>query len=106
MILADVRGSIYATCGVLPRKKIVLPPDFIDPALRNLEPTFLTGPVLAIPEGETLTAMLPPPSIEGLSADFVREKSGPAALQPRLRSRPSCPSPSFRPNGCTLPRAG
>src|SRR5262249_42751920 len=49
IILVDVRGGLYATCGVLPRKKITMPREFLEAGLRNLEPTFRVGPVLTAP---------------------------------------------------------
>ena len=45
VVLTDARGSLYATCGVLPRKTIVVPKDFVDPSLKRMEPTFQVGPV-------------------------------------------------------------
>lgn len=45
-LLVDPRGSISATTGILPAKKINLPAQFIDDALSNMEITFKTGPLL------------------------------------------------------------
>ena len=52
VVLADVRGGIYATCGMLPRKSIVMPKDFIEPALERLRPTFRVGPILGFERDE------------------------------------------------------
>jgi hypothetical protein len=45
-VLFDPRGSIHATCGILPVKEIALPPDMFADDLRKLEMTFLTTPVI------------------------------------------------------------
>ena len=45
-LLLDPRGSVHATTGVLPVKKIDLPPAQFADALENLEIAFLTSPVL------------------------------------------------------------
>ena len=70
-ILADMRGGLYATCGVLPRKKITIPKECIDAALRNLEPTFPVGPVMTFRRAGTVRPIVPPPRIEGLVGRFV-----------------------------------
>jgi hypothetical protein len=71
VILADARGALYATCGVLPRKKIVIPREFLEAGLRHLKPTFRAGPVLTLPLGAMLKPALPEPQIEGMQATFV-----------------------------------
>jgi hypothetical protein len=76
VILADPRGSLYATCGVLPRKKVSVPKEFMDAALRNVEPTVRVGPVLATGEAGAPKVMVPPPQIEGYQAEFVSEHQG------------------------------
>jgi hypothetical protein len=76
LILADVRGGLYATCGALPRKKIIIPPEFLSAALRHLEPTFPTGPVMAMRTMGALKAAIPPPNIEGYTTGFVHDESG------------------------------
>ncbi len=73
VVLADPRGSLYATCGMLPRKTIVLPKDFVEPALDRLEPTFRVGPILGYERGGSLTPVLPAPVIEGMRATFVHD---------------------------------
>jgi len=73
VILADARGSLYATCGVVPRKTIVVPKDFVDPALKKLEPTFQVGPILGFERQGTLVPVVPAPTIEGMDAEFVHD---------------------------------
>jgi hypothetical protein len=73
VVLADARGSLYATCGVLPRKTIVVPKDFIEPSLKKLEPTFQVGPVLGFERQGTLVPVVPAPRIEGMDAEFVHD---------------------------------
>ncbi|HYR06814.1 MAG TPA: hypothetical protein VEQ60_03520, partial [Longimicrobium sp.] len=46
-MLVDPRGVVHATCGVAPTKSIDIPADQYQPALRALEVTFLTAPLLA-----------------------------------------------------------
>lgn len=45
-MLVDPRGVVHATCGVAPTKAIDIPADQYQPALRAIEVTFLTAPVL------------------------------------------------------------
>jgi len=45
-LLLDPRGAVHATCGVLPRKKIELMREHVNPALEALTYTFRIGPVL------------------------------------------------------------
>lgn len=49
-LLMDPGASIHATCGILPRKSITLPRVFIEPALKQIAPSFRFGPVLVDPE--------------------------------------------------------
>lgn len=46
-MLVDPRGKVHATCGVLPAKAIDIPPDQYADALKNIEITFLSTPVLS-----------------------------------------------------------
>jgi hypothetical protein len=46
MMLLDPRGVVHATSGVVPSKTISLPPDQYTEALRNIEITFLSTPIL------------------------------------------------------------
>jgi hypothetical protein len=73
VILADVRNSLYATCGALPRKKITIPKDFVDSAVKSLEPSFYTGPILTTEQFGVEKALLPPPDVAGYSAEFLYE---------------------------------
>jgi hypothetical protein len=45
-LLLDPRGGVHATTGLLPVKKIDIPPAQFSDALENLEIAFLTTPVL------------------------------------------------------------
>jgi len=45
-MLVDPRGSVHATSGVLPTKSIRIPPDQFVEALRKIEVTFLSAPIL------------------------------------------------------------
>ncbi len=45
-MLVDPRGSVHATCGVLPTKEITIPPDQYTSALKAIEVIFLTTPIL------------------------------------------------------------
>ncbi len=73
VVLADARGGVYATCGMLPRKNIVMPKDFIEPALARMRPTFRVGPILGFERDETMVPVMPAPFIEGLRAAFVHD---------------------------------
>ncbi|MFL5806704.1 MAG: hypothetical protein ACJ8CR_33870, partial [Roseiflexaceae bacterium] len=48
-MLIDPRGAVHATCGVLPVKTIDIPPDQYTDALRRIEVTFVSGPILGQP---------------------------------------------------------
>ncbi len=71
VILADPGAGLYATSGVLPRKKIVLPPELINPALHNVKPTFRVGPFLSFQSPFGTKPVLPPPDITGYEAEFI-----------------------------------
>ena len=73
IVLADVRGSLYATCGLLPRKTIVLPKELIEPALTNLRPTFRVGPILGFEREGAMVPVIPRPFVEGMTASFVHD---------------------------------
>lgn len=70
-ILTDIRGQIYVTCGVLPRKQIAIPYESLEAALHRLAPTFQIGPVLALPRGGAVNPTLEAPQIEGMQATFL-----------------------------------
>jgi hypothetical protein len=45
-LLLDPRGAVHATSGILPTKAIQIPADMFVDALRNIEVTFLSAPIL------------------------------------------------------------
>jgi hypothetical protein len=45
-VLMDPRGSLHATCGVLPTKQLSIPPDDYVMALNAINISFLTAPIL------------------------------------------------------------
>ena len=45
-LLLDPRGVVHATSGILPTKAIHIPADQFLEALRNIEVTFLSAPIL------------------------------------------------------------
>jgi hypothetical protein len=45
-LLLDPRGAVHATSGILPTKAIQIPADQFVDALRNIEVTFLSAPIL------------------------------------------------------------
>ncbi len=47
VMLIDPRGQINASCGVLPAKRISLPPEQYVPALQAISVTFLSAPLLS-----------------------------------------------------------
>lgn len=50
-MLLDPRGSVHATSGILPTKAIDIPPDQYAEALRNIQISFLTSPILTKEQG-------------------------------------------------------
>ncbi len=46
MMLVDPRGAVHASTGILPVKGITLPPEQYADALKRIDATFLTAPVL------------------------------------------------------------
>ena len=69
-ILADADQALYATCGVLPRKRIAIPRDFVDAAVKHLQPSFYAGPVLVSEEFQSEKILLPAPDVTGYEAQF------------------------------------
>jgi hypothetical protein len=47
VMLVDPRGQVSATCGILPAKRISIPPEQYLPALQAMEVTFLSAPLLS-----------------------------------------------------------
>lgn len=56
-MLIDPRGYVYANTGILPIKQIALPGEYVEPALKRMDVTFRTGPVLT--DTEALRMPLP-----------------------------------------------
>lgn len=96
VVLADARGSLYSTCGMLPRKTIVVPKDFIDPVLRKLEPTFAVGPLLAFERQDTLVPVVPAPTMEGMDAEFVHDDEATYPEMPLPPTPPAAELPATR----------
>jgi hypothetical protein len=88
ILLTDVRGGLFATSGVLPRKHLRLPKEFLDAALAQMEPTFRVGPVLTFARQGSLRVMLPPPSIDGHTGAFVHEDFEEDAASPEFVETP------------------
>lgn len=47
VMLVDPRGQVSATCGILPAKRISIPPEQYVPALQAMEVMFLSAPLLS-----------------------------------------------------------
>jgi hypothetical protein len=67
MMLVDPRGSVHATTGVLPAKRITIPGRDYDDALRRLAVSTLCAPVLTGPAG----VALPVPLVPGFGWSWV-----------------------------------
>ena len=65
IMLTDIRGSIYATCGVLPPKAITMPKDFLNTSLRHTEPVFPVGPIFSVGAATDLKPLFPPSASAG-----------------------------------------
>lgn len=59
-LLVDPRAMVHATTGLLPVKAIGIPPDITAAALRNIEVTFFTHPILR--SQQSLSLPVPPES--------------------------------------------
>jgi hypothetical protein len=57
-LLIDPRAQVHATTGFLPVKAINIPPDITAAALRNIEVTFFTHPILRSRQGLSLPISL------------------------------------------------
>jgi hypothetical protein len=83
ILLSDIRGDLYATCGVLPRKSITVPKEFLDAALQNMEPVFGVGPVLTAAAGAGgIRPLFPPPQVQGYDVSYLTDASDPGSLMP------------------------
>jgi hypothetical protein len=71
LMLVDPRADVHATTGILPTKKINIPPDQYMDTLSILEMTFLTTPVLKGVTGFNL----PVPKEEGYEWSWVQAKN-------------------------------
>jgi hypothetical protein len=71
IMLTDIRGDIYATCGALPRKSIAVPKPFLDAALANIQPMFRVNPVLSFGTTKDVKPLFPPPLVQGYDVSFV-----------------------------------
>jgi hypothetical protein len=91
IMLSDIRGDLYATCGVLPRKAISVPKDFLDAALRNMEPVFRIGPVFTVSSQASLNPMFPPPLVQGYDVKFVYNAPGEKNPYPEADMPPVSP---------------
>lgn len=71
-LLVDLRGNIYANCGVLPRKRITLPREQVAPGLSALQPSFAVGPLLTLPRRASSHPILPTPELPGYAPQWLR----------------------------------
>lgn len=102
IMLTDIRGDIYATCGVLPRKSITVPKDFLDASLKNMEPVFPVGPIFSVGATTDVKPLFPPPQVQGYDVSFVfRSPSAPNQF-PDTPMPPSSPIGDLPPLRVTL----
>jgi hypothetical protein len=71
-MLVDPRGSVHATSGILPTKSIHIPADQFAEALRNIEVTFLSAPILT----DRGSLNLPLPDEPGYVWSWIDKKNG------------------------------
>jgi hypothetical protein len=102
IMLSDIRGDLYATCGVLPRKSITVPKDFLDAALQNMEPVFPVGPVFTTATATAVNPMFPPPMVQGYDASFVYSAAGAANPFPETAMPPTSPVGDLAPGRATI----
>lgn len=74
-VLVEAGAGLHAVCGALPRKKIVVPKEFLA-GVERLQPTFRVGPLLSIPSLGALNPILPTPQVEGHDVEWVRYEPG------------------------------
>ena len=72
-ILADPRGAIHATTGILPVKELDIPQQFVDQALTKMELIFHMGPIL--------TSIGPTPNQDGKKPEFAQAISYPRPVE-------------------------
>lgn len=63
-LLLDLRGDIFLTSGMLPRKSISIPQDFLKASLKGLEPTVRVDSALAVPMADDAVHLTVPAPIE------------------------------------------
>jgi hypothetical protein len=98
IMLTDIRGDIYATCGVLPRKSITIPKEFLDASLANMEPVFRVRHVFSLGGTQDVKPLFPPPQVQGYDARFAYGSDGTSdAAMP-----PSSPTGDLPPTRVTL----
>jgi len=104
IMLTDIRGCMYATSGVLPRKKIRVPKDFLDASLANMEPVFSVGPILTVPGTlpTDIKPMIPPPLVQGYDADFVSSAAAAGNPPPEVAMPVSAPIGDMAPTRVTM----
>lgn len=71
-MLVDPRGNVHATSGILPTKFIHIPPDQFVNALRKIEVTFLTAPILS----DRASINLPLPQEPGFTWSWLGKENG------------------------------
>lgn len=69
-LLIEPRGKVHATCGILPTKAIDLPPSYYTEALKNIEITFLTAPILT----DAYKIKLPLPTEVGYAWSWLQKE--------------------------------
>jgi len=94
LVFLDIKGAMYVTSGLLPRKRITLPRELLDGALKNLAPSLSVGPVLAFPDGDKSNPFLPAPSVEGFTCQWIEE--GAHAAEPLPPTPPDGVTPPAR----------
>ena len=70
-----------------------MPEEFIQAAFRRLEPTFRIGPVIATGVGDFVRALVPPPRLKDLSAEFVYRRRGQPGQPDTFPETPLTPVP-------------
>lgn len=71
-MLVDPRGVVHATCGLVPTKALRIPPDQFAQALRRLEVTFLSAPILTPAD----LVNLPLPQEPGYTWAWLEKENG------------------------------
>lgn len=69
-LLIEPRGKVHATCGILPAKAIDLPPSYYSEAIKNIEITFLTAPILT----DAYKIKLPLPNEAGYAWSWLQKE--------------------------------